>query len=437
MIDKFFFIFLVLNMTGIFTFIAPQLGVSIGFVSFLLLGFNVFYLFAKAKYINLIIKHSGFKIWLLIILIWPLLTIVYAPALGFREIGLQFYYVTLFTGAVVYTTTNGLPAVNRLLTTSLIITLFGVALSLIAPQYFEAVGRLANAESFMKSRAFGFYLQPNILAINLVLLFIGWFAFCKHKSVTLEVVAIILLMLVILLTGSRTGMIISLITIAFILGQPGLKKIMIFQYLVKIVILIIFVVGLSVAMKNISTDMITGDKGEDELLTRMERMLDFRLSDNDALLEDTSVQHRRLAQLTYLSLIYESPLVGYGFNSETYFLEKGFFPRMSHSTAISSTLHYGILYPIAFILVVFQLYRKQRKSKVWGGIQSRSVPNFVVIFLLLYFIAGEMLDDRTLYIVWGMFYAAVYHAGTLASYGQSYKIRKTLQFHMGCPQSYA
>jgi O-antigen ligase len=267
----------------------------------------------------------------------------------------------------------------------------------------------------------------------LVLLFIGWFAFGKSKSVSLEVVAVILLLLAILVTGSRTGLIISLITIVFILGRSGFKEMTKFRNLLKIVMLIILIAGFSFVLKNITADMITGDKSKDELVIRMETMLDFRLSDNETTVEDTSVWHRRLAQLAYLSLINDAPLIGHGFGAETYFLDKGVFPRMSHSDAFSCALHYGILYPLVLSLIIFQLYRKQKKRG--AVIPSSSVLNFVVVFLLLYFIAGDMLNDRTLFVVWGMFHAAVYHTHSLSVYDKAHKGHTTLQSLNACPQT--
>ena len=47
MLDKLFFIFLILNATGLFRFLAPQFGVEIGQVSLVLLIFNFLYILAK------------------------------------------------------------------------------------------------------------------------------------------------------------------------------------------------------------------------------------------------------------------------------------------------------------------------------------------------------------------------------------------------------
>ncbi|RKY23907.1 MAG: hypothetical protein DRP83_08475, partial [Planctomycetota bacterium] len=142
MIDKLFFVVLILNATGLFRFIAPQVGVSIGQVSLVLLVLNIFYLVAKIRYSKPLFLRVGMGGWLFVLLLWPLLTLLYAPSFDVREIGLLLYYFSLFFGSVVYTVSNGLGAMRRVMFVSLIVTIVGMPLSMMAPQYFEAVGAL-------------------------------------------------------------------------------------------------------------------------------------------------------------------------------------------------------------------------------------------------------------------------------------------------------
>lgn len=105
MVDKLFFISLVLNATGLFRFVASPFGVSVGQVSMVLLVFNVIYLLIKL--LTLIPMFSKMTPWIVVLTIWPLVTLIYASTIDIREIALAIYGFALFAATVVYTVSNG------------------------------------------------------------------------------------------------------------------------------------------------------------------------------------------------------------------------------------------------------------------------------------------------------------------------------------------
>ena len=133
MIDKAFFVVLVLNTTGLFRFLAPQFGVLIGHVSLVLLVLNIFYLVVKARVSTRLFLRYRLAGWLFVMLLWPFFTLLYSPSFEIREIGLHLYCLSLFLGAVVYTISNCLPAMHSLMSVSLVVTIIGLALSMMMP----------------------------------------------------------------------------------------------------------------------------------------------------------------------------------------------------------------------------------------------------------------------------------------------------------------
>jgi len=91
MIDKLFFVVLVLNATGLFSFLAEEFNVSIGVVTGTLFGLNILYLIIKMRYSIALFHKAGIAMlnWFVILLAWPLFTLLYAQSLEIREIGLQ------------------------------------------------------------------------------------------------------------------------------------------------------------------------------------------------------------------------------------------------------------------------------------------------------------------------------------------------------------
>lgn len=408
LIDKLFFVILILNATGLFSFIAPQIGVSIGQVSVVLLGINILYLIAKIRYIKVLFSRGRMWGWLFVLGFWPLLTVLHAPSFEVRQIGLQLYFVTLFTGAAVYAINNGLQAVHRVLSVSLVITVFGLVMSLIAPQYFEAVSELASAEILREERSFGFLLQPNQLAVSMIFLFIGWFALCRFERTFLSVLAILTFLFAMLLTGSRTGMLMAVIIVVFIQLNAWKRKWMSGRFVLTTGVLIACLLGGAIGINYYlssvgSPDIALGG----DLKDRIGMFLSFRFSSEGDLTEDTSVQLRLMTQTVYWALVMEKPFLGHGFGSDIHYLETGPIFLSAHSDALRCAMEYGLIYSIIFALLMIQTYLIRCRHEIEKVLQTNAVGQFAFVTVLL-FIVASIMDSRTFYVILGIFLAQLY-----------------------------
>ncbi len=409
MMDKLFFIVLVLNLTGLFRFLAPQFGVSIGQVSMVLLWINIFYLMTKSRYLTSIIFRGDLRMWLLYLFIWPLITIIYAPLFEIRDIGLLLYYVSLFFGTIVFTAINGLPTMSRLISISILITIFGLLLSMVAPQLFETVAEISNGRSYEQGRAIGFFMQPNSLAVSFCMLFIGWFALRRQKKVLLNVILVTFLFFI-LLTGSRTGMLLAIVVVISIktYGWRRRKNLLNASSFFKMGVLIICLVGGIIFIRSFLSSYSNTSIGKEGLITRMQTMLSFKLSD-ESIMEDTSVQERRLAQSIYLLRVAEKPLLGHGFGSDLFYKNSGAFTKSSHSSALSSAFEYGVLYPIVFYILLILFYKRRCRQDVEKILQSNFISQFVLILSFLFIFNGGLFDSRTFYVIFGTFFSLIYY----------------------------
>jgi len=408
LIDKLFFVILILNATGLFSFIAPQIGVSIGQVSVVLLGINILYLIAKIRYIKVLFSRGRMWGWLFVLGFWPLLTVLHAPSFEVRQIGLQLYFVTLFTGAAVYAINNGLQAVHRVLSVSLVITVFGLVMSLIAPQYFEAVSELASAEILREERSFGFLLQPNQLAVSMIFLFIGWFALCRFERTFLSVLAILTFLFAMLLTGSRTGMLMAVIIVVFIQLNAWKRKWMSGRFVLTTGVLIACLLGGAIGINYYlssvgSPDIALGG----DLKDRIGMFLSFRFSSEGDLTEDTSVQLRLMTQTVYWALVMEKPFLGHGFGSDIHYLETGPIFLSAHSDALRCAMEYGLIYSIIFALLMIQTYLIRCRHEIEKVLQTNAIGQFAFVTILL-FIVASIMDSRTFYVILGIFLAQLY-----------------------------
>jgi O-antigen ligase len=407
MLDKLFFLILVLNATGLFRFLA-QLGVEIGQVSIALLGLHVVYLLARRRYLVPLLRRRDMKYWLFLFLLWPLVTVLYAPALEIRQIGLQLYYASLFCAAVVYAMASGLAALHRVMAVSLGLTIFGIVLSMIAPGYFEAVAQLAGARAAYYGRAFGFEIQPNAAATCLVFLFIGWYSLWRRKNSLWEVVALLMLLGTTILTGSRTGAVVAAIICGLIFIHAFRKKWLkettssFFRVYAKVFILTACLI-IGFLWLNQYTSSKIYNRGD--LYDRIAMLTSFKLE--YSYFSESSNGSRFGAQLDYMSLIREKPLFGHGFGAEAHYLDQNTLYLSSHSQLLTCLMEYGILYPVAFCLLMIRMYRSRQRVAAEEAFGTNSILQFVLVTLLLFAINGGLLNGRMFYVVFALFFVSV------------------------------
>jgi O-antigen ligase len=413
-IDKLFSVVLVLNATGVFRFLAPPLdiltprfSVTIGVVTIGLFVLNISYLVVRAEYIAALFRRGLLSV-LLILVVWPILTILYSPSFALREFGLILYLFSLLSASAVYTLANGLRAFHRLLAISLIVTAVGLVLSMIVPQYFESVAELKDGRVKYSGRSFGFFMQPNKLACGLGFLFLGWFSLCSFKNTMREAVAILVFLAMMLLTGSRSGALLAGILVAFITVHSWLRCHVDGGHVLKVVALALCLVAAQVGMRYYVVNH--GDslgRTDVDLIARMSSLLKLKLSNAGSVVNDRSVQERVEAQLMYLELIAERPVLGHGFGSNVYYLANGPLFLSAHSDLVTCVMEYGLLYPVALYWLVLQLYQSPNRRAVESAFGTNSILQFVSAAVFIMTINGDLLQTRVLYVAWGMYFAAV------------------------------
>lgn len=416
MIDKLFFVVLVLNATSLFAFVAPQAGVTIGTVSLVLLVLNALYLTAKVRYLVPLLMRPVVLAWLFLLVVWPVCTVLYAPEMDVRAIALRLYTFSLFLGAVAYAFSSGLQALHRVIALSLAISLVGMGLSMLRPEYFQGVAELAEKRTEQMGRAFGFFMEPNVLAHSLIYLFVAWFALWKRKNTVWEVPVILAFLLVMLLTGSRTGVAVAVIIVTLIFAYSWRKRLLSGKFALRMCLLVtclaLGVLGLKFYLSN-SGD--SANRQEFDLSERMETLLSFKLS-KDGGLQDVGSLGRLAAQADYWKYVARKPLRGYGLGSNSHLYEKGVFYKSAHSEALTRALEHGILYPLAFGLMMVHLCIRPVRRRVETLLGTNAVCQFVLVLLLLFVVNGDLFDNRTFYVVWALFFAAVYYPRRVFGY---------------------
>ena len=405
MLDRLFFVSLILSVTGLFRFIAPSLGVTISAVSFALLAFNIFYLIINLGLIKKLIKNIW--PWIFLLLIWPLVTILYSPGFDLRLIGVLLSNFVLFVGGAVFFMSVGKKTTGKLFQISFALTIFGLVLNMILPDLFLTVGNLASARTFTMNRPGGFHLQPNGLAVGICFVFMGWHIFSSEKTPFVEATSMVLLMTMLILTGSRTGMVLGALIIVIHYSYQWYSSLTPskqgFYFGKRMSVLLVFIFAGIVSLKAFTQVYAQYlDVKTDGIIDRINNVLEFRLTnEGPSVLEDSSVLDRWAAQKIYLDLIAEKPLVGHGFGAETNYLDYGVLYKSSHSTILSLAMAYGVFYPLFYLVLIFKLIFHRNRKWIEKQSGTNMIIQLVAISAVLFLYSSNVLERRSYMVILG------------------------------------
>ncbi len=402
-----FFLVMVMNVTQAFTFVAALCGLSVASISLVLVALNGIYLILERKCFRQLLGNLALLRWALALLVWPLCTIVYAPVVAFREIGLAGYLFLLFLGTAVYMAANGLKAVRRVVTTSLLVTLVGLAMSMAWPELFAKTALLANGKAYHYGRAFGFFLQPNMLSICLCFLFIAWFSQAKFRRVTTEVVVLLLFLFAVVLTGSRVGILAAVLIVAAILANSW-KRQSKRRFFSKVGLLAVCLAAGSLGLQvYVSSRKDDSKRGKHDFAERLSMMASFELTEADSVTDDISVQARFQAQALYWKLFCESPLFGHGLGADSFFKGSGRLQMSAHNSLLFCALEYGILYIFFLLFLLGHIFLQGGRRNVACQFETNALTQFGVVSLVLFYISS-VLQMRFFYFFLGIYVVAAH-----------------------------
>lgn len=408
LLDRIFIFVLLLNLTGLFGFISLKLNVNVAIVSLVLLGLNCLYITVNYKLVRSIFRNKHMFYWFIFLLFWPLLATSYAPVINFRELGLQVYYFTLLLATIAYLLRNGSKSFHYIITAAFVITIAGLILSMFTVNLFQTEGSNDPLNIRYQGRAYGFFMQPNLAAMSLNLLFIAWFAgLRKTRFLTLFLSSFGLLILM-SLTGSRAGFIMAVTVVSLIFINRSIRTKKPFTILIspKSVITFFLVLGCFQAsipfILNFLTANLPNRVDNFDVIDRIKAISQMKFSEKTS--QGTSTVTRRLNALDqYTSGIWERPILGNGFGSTTFLQAKGVLGKSSHNQYLRIIFETGILRLVFYLLILTLIYMDPKRKKVERRFHTNSYSQLLAVVMLAGLISNTILDSRVLYCVLGCF----------------------------------
>ncbi len=312
------------------------------------------------------LNSNFFKIAIFLFACYPILTFLYSPYKDMWEFFRHIFYSMLMLFSAIIVVKNDDDLLGKLCLWALIITAIGGLLSVYAPQYFNEFannrisrhsGRVLNTYEYTTSwgRAYGFQFQPNAFAIALTLFMFGYIYFFNTKTLITKITTIFCCGFIVILSGSRSGLLIYIGIVTLFLYHSyfkgiylkngriinGTSAIAIFT-IVGIICAVAFFILKPILFPN---EQIFTSMGAETPFTRIVNFF------SSGIKNDGSVASRLSIQADYLIYMLRSGItlfLGYGYSSIYYFVISGKFELIPHNMFVQMFVEYGLLFMIVF-----------------------------------------------------------------------------------------
>jgi hypothetical protein len=419
-LDKIFLLLVFLHLSETFRillFLLEQPSQIFSIVSLILF---LIYLSLNLKILKILFKKKIFKYWLTLIFTIPTTTFLINFLRGFIELENFIYWISfnlafscLFVVTTIVAYKVDLKYLKIIFWCSIISTIIGSILFFLTPALFIKIGELSGSklasvvhgsEDF---RNRSFFSHPNGAAFSIICFFIFLFSttYKSPKPVLYYMFCSLLLFLMVIITGSRTSIILT-ICILLLYIRPMLFRIIKIKYssngkFIKIGLALTLVfVALISSQIFITVIELIDSKGLNKVLERFSFLSSF--FDTTDKVEDASFNFRANILNVYLNYIEKNFLFGYGpeFRDEKIAINE--FTNVSQNAYIEGALVYGIIYPIYFIYIIIKtfLYTKERYNI--NRYLFNPLRVLMVVIFLISFSINDIFWNRAVVILLGV-----------------------------------
>jgi hypothetical protein len=403
--DRIVSFFLILAITDLAKFIGGYAR-SFVIVNSIILFIMLAYLSLNIRILSKTLTKPISIFWTSILLIWPIATVIYHNIKISTAVVYPLYATACMLVCTILFLKRGAQFLKQTFSVSLFIVYFGVLLSLFAPQLFIPVISLqhdysisiAQQFSFWGSRAFGFSMQPNAAALNIVLLMIGSILMEAYEKSARALIHVFIGLFFVMLTGSRGGMLLYAMFLVlylfyFLKDTSTLQRLAsrsTFKFRVKYVPLLCVIAIVPVGMYSLYAQ-INADSGR-SIYDRWMKV--FASDDEFSQTSDASLKARLEVRSAAVQVIMKAPILGQGLGAMEASVERGELPISTHNTLLKYAIAYGIPYVCLFIMGLLAFLRQPHRKIVNQYLQSNFFAQLVICILLASQIQSTL--DRSL-----------------------------------------
>ena len=408
-LNRIFEIVLVLNLTGLFSFVGIGVGIPIAYMSAGILLFLLLYLTLHYRQLLWFLQKTDVVFWVLFAFAWPLATVVYAVDPGVRLHAINLYLVALMLATAIWLTRVDVHRAQRVFLAAALITVAGLALSLLRADFFQAVASAADARNAYYGRAFGFFLQPNMAAENMAFLYVLVMIAVGRQSVTMRYTATGIFLVSVLMTGSRGGMLISLALVFFVHIVAGdfrrrsaLAKV---GWNIGAIATVVLAVLAANQVARLTTSIAGAQAtGSYNLTDRIDSIRSLDLRSNTS----GSIAARTVALVEHSRGIASRPVHGFGLGGSSHHRDIGRLTHTSHNQYLQVAYDLGLPALAFFAYLLYRNWAAARRSAARWVYGCNPAMVLLLAFALACVFSNSVLNSRVFFATLGAVLAVRY-----------------------------
>lgn len=386
-------------MTKTYVVYAWLSGQSVAVMTFLFFLLQSFLILLFSRQYKIKIDDYWFPILLFFLVVVPLMVMTFTANLDLRVSLLNLFFFLVFWLSFLVGATYGRVFLLKVTVAALIFTIVAGLVSTFFFQLFTPFAELTDSKNFYWGRAFGFYLQPNSLAIAINLLYLLVYALSRRVNLIIYLFPIALVG--ILAAGSRTNMLgFFIINMCVFIHSLRNSEIELRKPVMRVLASSSLVVVLTAPYL---FEKLSGDEFK-YLTERLVYAIEI-VSESGAgekVSKDTSVQDRLNYQISYLNAIEKKPFLGYGFGVQEKMIENGVLLGASHNSFLEYLLQGGIFYFFWFLMfaLLFWIFLANFKDRSFA---KYAYISFLVFMTFYINFSTTFFSERLVYVVIGIF----------------------------------
>ena len=392
-----------LNFTNLYTMISGLSAISFRHVSIIMMSVLAANIALNFNVIQTLFNKKIYIFYLLVFSIIPALSVFISPYVILRYFG---YYVLsglLFINCCLFIYSEGSHVFKRWILISFFITIFGIIASYYAPSLFNKIANMqamskgefgvwdtVKVGSSVHSRAFGFYMQPNIAYTSVLFHLIILATTLFNKKLFLRLGLYGIAFFSVLLTGSRGGFIMFVVFLTTVLMSEffngcrnqwnrkiSFTKVM--PHYAVMLGLIVFI-GIFVSLMGKASSKGVGLNVVEKIYYTF-----MPTTSNTAIGDDQSLTARFEYQKAYIDKLKGNPirlLIGHGVGSTAYYRFTGDLPNTSHNNFLEKTFIHGIFMALA-MYGMFVFLVRSNKSKFFKHQYGYNISKIITVILFV------------------------------------------------------
>lgn len=405
---------LFLNLSETYRPIGVILGLpSSNLVSSVTLILNIIYIVFNFTYILFIFKKKLIIVWTNIIIVLPIISLFINfifDNLAFNRlvywISFTFLFGSLFIAATIFFLRNGGNIVKYLYWGSFISTTIGFVINFTNYSFMRKILEFSNNRIAIQETLFrplSFFPHPNHAAFAIICFLIFVLISFRKPHKTIFFISIISVsFLLIIITGSRTSILLLLVIILFSLKTIYVSNAIRRNINIKLSTILIktrFILFLTVIIIGVPLlyEFLLPILDNANILVRINSLTALINGNN---INDQSILLRTQIISIYLTDIIQSPLFGYGPDVILDNVAKNTYSNVSQNAYIESAAKYGIPYTLYYIYGIITTIMYSIKKEI--PIYSYKPLYIIVVFItLIGFSVVDLFQVRTIVITVG------------------------------------